>query len=342
MSSPQTPRVCGDLKTRPKFVGSVGQLGEFVSKLSESKLSEILRSLGNVQGVMVSIDSDWWDWEGAEPPQARYKGKIVKWHSKDQASEQLIIAWEIGMIAGIMQQGYAPAKKADLSQASVRGGKALTESQYSFQLEPYENGAPAPTQSQPEVSVADASPFLPTKPDFSKMDVVKAYAHTIVAPAFDYWIKTIDIKKGDEVACFKAARILNPLHVVVNKISVAEIDNLNLFKLSEHPQIGPHIEGMKSEINKYHALVQSIKSLDERKDAKGQDTFALPEWWRCNSGALPHFSFVLRALLTNAPNSCPPERLFSMFNATFGGDQRSAFGDYLELALQSQYNKRNL
>ena len=26
------------------------------------------------------------------------------------------------------------------------------------------------------------------------------------------------------------------------------------------------------------------------------------------------FSFVLRALLTNAPNSCPPERLFSMFN----------------------------
>ena len=60
------------------------------------------------------------------------------------------------------------------------------------------------------------------------------------------------------------------------------------------------------------------------------------------SGSLPHFSFVLRALLTNAPNSCPPERLFSMFNATFGEDQKSAFGDYLELAMQSQYNKRNL
>jgi hypothetical protein len=58
--------------------------------------------------------------------------------------------------------------------------------------------------------------------------------------------------------------------------------------------------------------------------------------------ALPHFSFVLRALLTNAPNSCPPERLFSMFNAAFGEDQRRAFADYLELAMQSQYNKRNL
>jgi hypothetical protein len=34
--------------------------------------------------------------------------------------------------------------------------------------------------------------------------------------------------------------------------------------------------------------------------------------------------------------------LRSMFNATFGEDQRSAFGDYLELAMQSQYNKRNL
>ena len=49
------------------------------------------------------------------------------------------------------------------------------------------------------------------------------------------------------------------------------------------------------------------------------------------------------------PNSCPPERLFSMFklfNATFGEDQKrsSSFGDYLELAMQSesQYNKRNV
>jgi hypothetical protein len=312
------------------------------NRVRVSSAAEILRSLTNIQGVMVSINSDWWDWDGEEPPQSRYKGRIVKWHSKDQGSEQLIIAWELGMMAGVMQQGYAPPEKADLSKASVRAGKALTESKYSFLLEPYENGAPAPTLLQSEVPVADASPFLLTNPDFSQMDVVKAYAHTIVAPAIDYWIKTIDIKKGDEVARLKTARIFNPLHVVVNKISVDDIDNLKLFKLSEHPQIGPHIEDMKSEINKYHALVQSIKSLDERKDVKGKDTFSLPEWWRCNSGSLPHFSFVLRALLTNAPNSCPPERLFSMFNATFGEDQRRAFGDYLELAMQSQYNKRNL
>ena len=43
-----------------------------------------------------------------------------------------------------------------------------------------------------------------------------------------------------------------------------------------------------------------------------------------------------------APNSCPPESVFSMFNATFGEDQSRSFGDYLEPAMQSQYNKRNL
>ena len=96
--------------------------------------------------------------------------------------------------------------------------------------------------------------------------------------------------------------------------------------LTEHPLIMPHIEGMKSEIIKYHTLVKSIKPLDQRKDAKGKDTFVLSDWWRCNSGELPHFAFVLCAVLTNAPNSCPPERLFSMFNATFGKDQQRSFG----------------
>ena len=47
---------------------------------------------------------------------------------------------------------------------------------------------------------------------------------------------------------------------------------------------------------------------------------------------------LLRAVLTTAPNSCPPERLFSMFNATFGEDQKRSFGDYLELAMQYKRN----
>ena len=58
-----------------------------------------------------------------------------------------------------------------------------------------------------------------------------------------------------EVARLKVARIFNPLHVLGYQISVADIDSLQIFRLTEHPLIMPHIEGMKSEIIKYHTLV---------------------------------------------------------------------------------------
>ena len=51
--------------------------------------------------------------------------------------------------------------------------------------EPYENGAPASTLLQKEVAVSVAAPFLLTNPDFSNVQVVKEYAHTVVAPAID-------------------------------------------------------------------------------------------------------------------------------------------------------------
>ena len=148
------------------------------------------------------------------------------------------------------------------------------------------------------------------------------------------------------MARLKVARIFNPLHVLGYPISVADIDSLKFFRLIEHPLIRPHtVEGMKTELIKYHALVKSIKPLDQRKDAKGKDTFVLSDWWRCNSGWRASSRCICaarRSVLTNAPNSCPPERLFSMFNASFGEDQQRSFGDYLELAMQSQYNKRNV
>ena len=61
--------------------------------------------------------------------------------------------------------------------------------------------------------------------------------HIVVAPAIDYWKVTMDIKKGAEVARFKVARIFNPLHVLGNQFSVADIDNLKFFRVSEYPLI---------------------------------------------------------------------------------------------------------
>ena len=45
-------------------------------------------------------------------------------------------------------------------------------------------------------------------------------------------------------------------------------------------------------------------------------------------------------MLTNSPNSIPPERVFSILNDTFDDDQDGALADYLEFALQRQYNMR--
>ncbi len=124
-----------------------------------------------------------------------------------------------------------------------------------------------------------STPFLLTKPDFSKTEVVKAYVHTIVAPAMDYWKETIEVKKGVQLGRMKAVRIFNPLHILGNKISVSDIDGFKKFKLYEHPEIHPQIEVMKTEVMKYQALAGSIESFEERKDSKGKDTFDLSDWW---------------------------------------------------------------
>ena len=87
----------------------------------------------------------------------------------------------------------------------------------------------------------------------------------------------IDMKKRPQGACLKVARIFNHLHVLGYPISVADIDSLKIVRLTEHPLIVPHIEGMKSEIIKYQALVKFIKPLDQRKDTKGKDTFVLSD-----------------------------------------------------------------
>ena len=59
-------------------------------------------------------------------------------------------------------------------------------------------------------------------------------------------------------------------------------------------------------------------------------------------GALGANQFpVANVLLANAPNSIPPERVFSVLNDTFDDDQSSSLADYIELSLQLQFNSRS-
>ena len=82
-----------------------------------------------------------------------------------------------------------------------------------------------------------------------------------------------------------------------------------------HPEIRPQIKVMKTEVMKYQSLAVSIKSFEERKDTKGKDTFDLSDRWKSNCETLPAFAYVLCAVITNSPNSCPPESLFSILIA---------------------------
>jgi len=61
------------------------------------------------------------------------------------------------------------------------------------------------------------------------------------------------------------------------------------------------------------------------------DDFNIGSFWRIHESDLPAFSYVLRAVLANPPNSAPPERVFSILNDdTFGDDQMQACADYIE------------
>ena len=99
---------------------------------------------------------------------------------------------------------------------------------------------------------------------------------------------------------------------------------------------------MKTEVIKYQALAGSIKSFEERKDSKGKDTFDLSDWWKSNCATLPAFAYVLRVVLNNSQNSCPPEHLFSIFNTTYNDDQKSSHAEYIQSSMQAQFNKRAL
>ena len=48
---------------------------------------------------------------------------------------------------------------------------------------------------------------------------------------------------------------------------------------------------------------------------------------------------VLRAVLTNSPNSIPPERVFSILKRTFGDQQEASLRDYMSLSMRRQYKK---
>ena len=97
---------------------------------------------------------------------------------------------------------------------------------------------------------------------------------------------------------------------------------------------------MKVEIPKYNELAAAIPDREARNDSKGKDKFDHQVWWATHKAQLPSWGRVLLAVLAHSPNSCPPERLFSILNDTFDADQKSTLADMIEHSLQKQFNSR--
>jgi hypothetical protein len=110
---------------------------------------ENLLSLTTVKEVMVSINTEWCDWQG-QVPTGRVKGRISKWVSKSKGREQLSIEWELGIRDGGYNAGeikYDAPERSDLSKASPLKGKFLSDPKFAFTLETYANDTPAPIYS---------------------------------------------------------------------------------------------------------------------------------------------------------------------------------------------------
>ena len=72
-------------------------------------------------------------------------------------------------------------------------------------------------------------------------------------------------------------------------------------------------------MHKYNDVsCQQIPAEADRNETKKNgvtvDSFNIKAWWLSHRSYLPNLFQLLRAVLLHSPNSCPPERLFSILN----------------------------
>ncbi len=100
-----------------------------------------------------------------------------------------------------------------------------------------------------------------------------------------------------------------PDKCLTNKISVSGIDGLKIFN-----------ENQSHEVPDSNAVL-----IPSRHSRKGRRTRGRTLSTYLIGGSqlvqpYQHSHFVFRVVLTNSPNSCPPESLFSIFNTTYNDD----------------------
>ena len=65
------------------------------------------------------------------------------------------------------------------------------------------------------------------------------------------------------------------------------------------------------------------------------------EWWKYRSADMPMWARSLRKIALIQLSSEAAERLFSLFQSSFGKQQERSLEDYIQLSVMMQYNYRN-
>ena len=126
-------------------------------------------------------------------------------------------------------------------------GNFLLKDGLDFRLEPYGDGQPAP--KAPET----ASPFLLARSNLRDLEVVKARAKAVIAPALAYFSDKILVKRRLQLDRLRCAQIFDPLHAQAHVVTASDVEALKCSKFSKRADLALKIQAMEAEITKYNA-----------------------------------------------------------------------------------------
>lgn len=284
-----------------------------------------LCEISHVAGCTVSVGSTFWDWDEDVAGKPRYKGVIKRWGNKSQL--KINILWE-----------DRDAGKVENLCNEEDGTQWLMDPAHDFQLESWPDGTDI------DIGTRAVGPFLLSLSNLKDPEVLMARAAAMVAPAAAYFKVTIMQKRKGQLDRMRAAQMFDPLYNGEHPSNNESIDNLHQFRMFKHRRLAGYIGNAPLELHLYNELCMAIPARGDRmvirRNGDAVDSFDIRQWWLSNRVALPNLFQLLRAVLLHSPNSCPPERLFSILNDSFEHDQNKSYSDYIELSLKLQYNNR--
>ena len=145
-----------------------------------------------------------------------------------------------------------------------------------------------------------------------------------IQPGIDYFNHQLTSTLQRPLAALKAARYFSPQKMHEMQPSASSLESLKAFPFFDSQE---ELETLKAELPAYLAKAADVDSSIDPL-----------QWWQRNASALPHWVAAARKVLLVQPSSDASERVSSLFNASFQGQQETTLQDYLETSVMLQYN----